>query len=228
MNDEIATAPVKEFRTPTVKDRVANIGRTGSGKTHKALWDLSHADLEHYPYYIVNYKRDELLNSIPRVKDVALGDTPDEPGLYQVHPRPEVDDSAVENWLWKIHAKGNRGILFDEAYNVPDKGALRSILTQGRTLHIPVLANTQRPAWVSRFVFSEADYITVFYLTDRDDELKVERFLPRGSLKNRLPDYHFHWYDVKQDHLFRVKPVPSAGEILETISAKLQPKRRWF
>lgn len=205
------------------------MGRTGSGKTQQAAWLLSLAAFDRQPYIIVDYKGDDLLNAIERVDEIRLGEVPKHPGVYIVHPLPHETDETNE-WLWKIWKREKTGLYFDEMYNVPDpqkKSALRAILTQGRSKRIPAICLTQRPAWVSRFIFSEADHYSVFHLNTSGDVSRVKEFMP-GDHETRLPTYNSQWYDVSQDASFQLLPAPDADTILQRFDDRLAPKRRKF
>src|SRR5215469_12979317 len=90
------------FRFPNNTQRLLIVGRTGSGKTQLAAWVLSFAPFDRQPYIIVDYKHDELLNGTDHIKEIALGEIPKKKGLYIVHPRPDIDDDAMNDWLFKI------------------------------------------------------------------------------------------------------------------------------
>lgn len=218
------------FRFPSLSERAVVVGRTGSGKTQFSAWLLSEARFDIQPYVIVDYKGDALLNDIPFVQDLSLDQFPRKPGLYRISPLPETDDEKVEAWLWEIWKREKIGLYVDEAYRIPDKGgAFNAILTQGRSKKIPVISCSQRPAWLSRFVFSEADFFAVFQLNDREDRLKVRRFLSEdgAQVTRRLPDFSCYWYDVKKDSLMIMSPVPDANTLLERFEQRLTPKRRF-
>lgn len=202
------------------------MGRTGSGKTQFGFWALSHSPFDRQPFIIVDYKGDDLLNAVDRVKEIGLDEVPKHPGLYIVHPQPVLDDDAVEAFLRRIWQRENIGLFFDEAYMLPEKGALQGILTQGRSKHIPAIVLTQRPKAISRFVFTEADFYTVFHLNDRLDNKRVQEFVSGFDPDQMLPEFHSRWYDVGRNALLQVAPVPAADEILSVISDRLRPNRR--
>lgn len=217
------------FRLPDNSQRMVSIGRTGSGKTTLSLWALSYAPFNNQPYVMINYKRDQALDSIDRAEEITLNEIPKHPGLYHIHPAPITDDDAVENWLRNVHAKGNIGLYMDEAYPVPSKGgAAAAILMQGRSLRIPVIANTQRPVEVSRFFFSEADHVALFHLNDRRDQKIVQEFMPPKSVEERLPSFHSLWYDVGHNSLHRLRPVPPAPDLIDKINDRLKPVRKVY
>lgn len=215
------------FRLPNNTQRVAVIGRTGSGKTQFGTWLLSKSSFDRQPYVVIDYKGDDLLCSIDRIREIGLREVPKHPGLYTIRPTPD-QENEVEEWLWRVWKQEHVGLYVDEGYVLPEKGAFQAVLTQGRSKRIPVICLTQRPSWLSRFVFSEADFYAIFHLNDRRDQLTVQAFTPRErmNLKNRLPDYHAYWYDVGRDNAFQMKPVPDADTIRETIQTRLRPKRR--
>ena len=214
-----------DFLLPTTSQRTVIVGRTGSGKTQFATWLLSNAPFDRQPYVIVDYKRDALLNMSKRIREIGYNELPKHPGLYIIHPDPSHDE-IMENWLYRIWRHGRIGLYFDEAYMVPNKKAFPAVLTQGRSLHIPAIVVSQRPVWLSRFAFSEADHFAVFHLNDLDDRRTISRFLPEGAVEERQPEYHSIWYDVPRDQLFRLQAVPEGSSILETIEARLAPRRR--
>ena len=205
------------------------MGRTGSGKTQAGAWLLSLAPFHTQPYIIIDFKGDDLLNSIDRAKEIGLHEKlPDEPGVYIAHPNPG-DADALERFLFRVWRKERTGLLFDEAYMVPDQEAFQAILTQGRSKEIPAIILTQRPVWISRFVFSEADFYAVFHLNDRRDQKSVAEFTPNTplwDLTSRIPDYHFRWYDVSGDYSTQMQPVPDRDMILETFEKRLSVRKR--
>ena len=221
---------VNPFRLPRTDEHTAILGCTGSGKTTLAAWVLSNAPFDQMPYVAIDYKNDELLAKISRLKEIDLDETiPDKPGLYVIRPLPSEADE-VEKWLWKVWERGRTGLYIDEAYLLPNKEAIKNILAQGRSLRIPVIAASQRPVDVPRSIFTEASHIAVFRLNDRRDKKTVAEFTPDGMLENRLPDFHSFWYSVK-DHsagdlrpYHVLSPVPEADKIVKTINDRLAPE----
>lgn len=214
----------KKFRFPNSSQRTTIVGRTGSGKTYFGAWLLSHQNFETMPWTMFDFKGDDLLSSIPYVKPWSITQPPPrEAGLYSVSPHPSQKEE-VEDYLSQVWENENHGLYCDEGYMIEkDNDAFNAILTQGRSKNIPVICLTQRPAWVSRFVFSEADYFAVFHLNDKRDQKTVEYFFPT-SIEERLDDYHSRWYDVGQDKIFHVSPVPNDNSMRERFEQKLKPK----
>lgn len=212
-----------EFKWPDVTERLSIFGRTGSGKTQFGASVLSKSPFHRMPYVIVDYKREGLFGAVSRIREIGLNEIPKSPGLYIVRPMPWQED-AVERFLFRIWDKGKIGLYIDEGHSLPDKGGLQVILQQGRAKRIPVIALSQRPAWVNRFLFSEADHFAVFHLNDKRDRDKLNAVLPDGVLDERQPEYHALWYAVKSDKLFRLSPVESADEIIDKIDSRLSPR----
>ena len=214
---------------PNLTQRLTVIGSTGSGKTRFGVWALSHARFDQQPFIIFDYKRDDLVAQIDRANEISLRELPKAAGVYIIRPTPEVDNAAVESYLWRIWSKGHVGLYLDEAYMLPKNSpAFNSILTQGRSKRIPVTTLTQRPAWLSRFVFSEANFYAIFRLSDREDVKATERFIPRrfGSLEEPLQKYHSRYYDADAQELFHLAPVPGDDEILGRFRDRLKPRRK--
>lgn len=217
------------FRLPTVSQHTLVTGRNGTGKTRMAVWLFSKARFDLQPYIVLDWKREELFARSDRMREISLKDAiPTTPGVYIIRPLPGQEDE-LEKWLWKVWANGNTGLYVDEGYSIdPRSGALQAILTQGRSLRIPVLYLAQRPAHISRFVVSEATFLSIFALNDEDDRKRIQQIVPKDriNLSRKLPPYHSYWYDVGQDENYVLAPVPGDDELLDVIDSRLAPTRK--
>ncbi len=215
---------------PGADQHLSVMGRNGSGKTWMGAWQLSHKELDARPHVIFDTKDDKLLNSIERAEEIDLKKYPKHPGLYIVHPLPgKANEQPFEDFLWQAWHQGNNCNYFDEAYMVPDREAYPAILTQGRSRLVSTINLTQRPAYISRFVFTESAHFSIFHLNDKEDRKKIQRFVPNDKgldIEQRLSKYHSYWYNVNQDNIFMLKPVEDADTILSRFHDKLKPKRR--
>ena len=225
---------MSDVRLPAKSDRIAIVGRTGSGKTVAAVFHLSKQDIDKRPWFIIDYKGDELIwaihDELRKATVLNLEADPrkiKQPGIYILSLRPgEEEAKKLEAFLWKIWERGNCGLYTDEGYMIdPRSEAFNAILTQGRSKKITMITLSQRPVWMSRFVFSEASFFQVFDLTHHLDKKKVMEFVA-GDTSPSLPAFHSYYYDVGEKRLTHFGPVPKGKEILEAIDAKLPRLRR--
>lgn len=224
-----------KFRWPHDDEHTAIVGRTGSGKTVLGAYVLSTKDFQNDTWVMIDYKGDELLNSISRAREIDFNVIPRQPGLYRL--QATLDDSdRMESWLRRVWSVGNIGLYADEGYMLPTDGGYRNILTQGRSKRIPTITLSQRPVEIDRFVFSESSHVAIFHLNDRRDIKTVREFTPEGFMEwmppefgaqGRLPDRHARWYNIKSDSRFVLKPVPPPEEIVTSIDGQLEPKHKW-
>lgn len=215
----------RKFHLPKESQHLAIIGRNGTGKSQAALWHLARRSFDSKPYVCIDFKGEELINSIARARHIALSEIPKRPGIYVVHPTPQdIDDGLVDSFLWRMYERENIGAWIDESYMLQRSRAFETLLVQGRSKHIPLIVLTQRPVWVSRYIFSEAAFFQVFALNDKRDKQTVEAIVP-VDLEARLADYQSYYYDVLRDELYIMEPVPSADEILAEIDGRLHKVR---
>lgn len=222
------------MRLPTDQHRTTVIGSTGSGKTQFACWLLSSRDFDRKPWVIFDFKEDDLIAELGAKEIKITAKPPKKPGLYVVRPEAEFQNKEIEAFLMACHEQENIGLFIDEGYMIP-KGsrAFRKILTQGRSRRVPVICLTQRPAWIDRFVFSEANFFAVFRLTDEDDVLTVKRFIGkhgRALVNHGLAEYTCVWFDVGggsgNGKVSLCLPVPSADVIIKAFQRRLSPRDR--
>lgn len=219
-------AAANSLRWPNNTQRATIVGRTGSGKTQFGIFTLTKAPFDHQPYVMVDYKGDDLIGSIERAIEIRLGDVPKHPGLYVVRPLPN-QEAEVDAWLWKVWHRERVGLYIDEGYMLPPGDAIRTILVTGRSRQIPVTILSQRPSFLPRHVFTEANFHAVFHLNDRRDVVKVKEFFHSDiDLHERLPEYHSRYYDVDRDTAFTLAPVPSRDVLLERLHDRLKPPRK--
>lgn len=248
-------------RLPDETHRTIVVGRTGTGKSQAAIDILSAQNFDEIPWVMIDYKGEDLIadmlarNGWRRIKkdgrvvlkrtihspivELSLEDKiPRKPGLYYLRPRPKIDDAAMEAWLLRVHARGSVGLFIDEGYAMPSYGdspAFTLILTQGRTLHIPVIVLYQRPVWMSRFAVAQADFVRVFKQNDIRDTKAVSNYCAPASLPDgrklgayeldALPDYYSLWRDVGRGQTAILQPARGANEILRTFRERLAPQR---
>lgn len=209
-----------EFRIPSSNERIAVIGRTGSGKTQAAVWQLSLRDFDTKPWIIFNSKGDKLIDDIPGTVEMDIkGDIPKKPGIYIIRPLPD-EKEETDNFLYKCWKKENVGIYIDEGYNLTGLKFFRACLTQGRSKNIPMIVLAQRPSWIDRFVWSESDFFQAFSVNLKDDAQVLASMVP-GYDRVRLPPFWSFWHDVKAGASFKLRPVPDADTLLETFRRRV-------
>ena len=206
---------------PGISDRITIVGQTGSGKTHGGLWHLSKFDLKNQRWIIINTKNEKLIDSIPRARFIGY-EIPRKNGLYIVHPRID-DEKELTKFLWDILDEEDIGLFFDEGYMIEFIGAVMpyiAIMTQGRSKNIPVMSLYQRPIGVTRFSFSEAQYIQIYNLKDYRDYEVTENWMP--SVYGQPLPKHYSWYwDDPRKIMFQFSPVPGIDQIYSTMNTKL-------
>lgn len=220
-------ADKNQTRLPSSSDRIVIVGRTGSGKSQAALWHLSMQSFDAMPWVILDYKDDEMINSIEKATLISYSDVPTKPGIYILKIMPG-EDEELDAWLWKVWAKGGIGILVDEGTMIKrESKAFNACLTQGRSKRIPMIVLTQRPVNLSGYVFSESGFWQVFDLTKKADRKTVEEntIIPWDY---KLEDYHSYYYDVGKKKLVEFGPVPKADTILSNIDKRHPQKRRYL
>lgn len=217
-----------QLRSPGNSHRVSIIGRTGTGKSVAGLFLLSLKNHATFPWIICDAKRETLvrqIGKIPGVEHITFKDNIPKRGLYILSGSPsDFKSDACDAWLERIHARGRCGIFQDEGYVFdPRSDPLNNIYTQGRSLQIPMITLSQRPAWLSAFSFSEADFIQAFDLNRKEDQKRVQEFSP-FNMAERLRDYHSRWYDVGTNTSCELSPVPPPDEILDNFDYAIRPR----
>ena len=218
------------IRLPTSKQRIAILGRTGSGKTVAALWHLSNAAFDRYPWIVIDFKTDENINAIEKARYIGVDEIPKHSGIYIMQPMMDELESLAKT-LENIRVRENIGIWIDEGYMMSENSKVenkfKALLTQGRSKRIPMIVLSQRPVWMSRFVFSESDFFQIFHLQDKRDVQTITSFIPPNAFR-RMPDFHSIYFDVGRNRVDFLSPVPNQAEILERIDTRLGTLRKYL
>lgn len=193
-------------------------GRTGAGKSTLACWLLSRsaqhwvifnpkhtAAFAQLPDAVILRKFDErdIIKAIKDNRFVILN-------FLSEEANPEFMDTVIA-WL-HVRVK-NVGICIDELYTIHSGNAragdgLISWLTRGREKKQSFLGLTQRPAWISRFIFSEADYIGTMDLALIDDRKRLYDNTGNVHFLDRLTGHLWLWYTVATDQIRLYGAVP--------------------
>jgi hypothetical protein len=222
-----------KINLPKTSEHISIVGSTGSGKTVAAAWHLSHANFDVMPWVVLNYKGDELIEQLNTTL-IDYSDIPPvgkkwSPGIYELQPLPGEEDS-VDEFLQHVWERGNCGVWVDEGYMLKGSKWANALLTQGRSKRNPLITLSQRPVWLSRFVFSESSFFQVFRLTDKRDRETVQSFMPERAM-HKLPEFYSWYFDVKKNKLAALKPTPPPEIIVERINTRLdamKPSRQYL
>lgn len=197
--------------------RLVVSGRTGAGKTTVAAYFLRRSR-QHW--VILNPKHTAGYKALPdskvlqgfNAKKVAQSIKENQYTIINFtgpESTPEFMDAVIE-WLHNNYK--NIGLVADELYTLHIQGragpGVIGWLTRGRELKQSWIGLTQRPAWVSRFIFSEADYVVGMDLALNDDRKRMRDNTGNSEFLSRLSPHHWRWYDVSADTSTLWGPVP--------------------
>lgn len=202
--------------------RLAVVGRAGSGKTYLTQWFILRSpqrwvilDTKHDPNF------DSWKPSSGLLRMSALRRRWEDARHVVVRPDPHQTQNVVlDAYLGELHdAFEGFGTLIDETYQValgnrPGPG-LTGLVTRGRAREQSVIMGAQRPSWVPKFMFSEANHIAVLSLSVADDRKAVYNFVGDQTVMERLPARHWLHFDVDATILSRygaVKIKPARGK----------------
>lgn len=217
------------MKSPSNEDRIAIIGRSGSGKTQFSIWLLGELRLGPWsdmPITVFDPKRSKLVKRLLDAKVMQRisidKNPPKHPGLYVVQPQPVTDDQAVLDYLQRIYEQERHATYFDEILDLGNRNkGFRRLLTQGRELKIPMMYCTQRPYNCDAYSLSEAEYIAAFKLRNPDDIDRVSKYSPDYS-PSELGNYQCHWYDVGSDEGVNLRPAPNVAAIISLYTGRAQ------
>lgn len=196
-------------------------GRTGSGKSTLANWLLRRS-----PGYwvILNPKHTTAYSQLPDSKVIkgldlsaiekAFNNRREQTRFIIVNPSSaEANKDTMDAFILWLHENyWNVGLCCDELYTLHNNGTagagLIGWLTRGRELKQSFLGLTQRPAWLSQFLFSESDYIGAMSLVLEKDRKRMVEMTGQQKFLDNIPPHYWRWYDVAKDMLRYFQPVP--------------------
>lgn len=193
-------------------------GRTGTGKSTLACWLLSRSAQR---WVIFNPKHTGAYRDLPGAVILREFDAPRLEATLKSAQYVILDfatDEANAEFMdavlqWCHERFKNLGICIDELYTLHTGNAragdgLISWLTRGREKKQSFLGLTQRPAWISRFLFSESDYIGSLDLSLADDRKRLYDMTGQEAFMRRLTGHDWLWYIVAADRIGLYGPVP--------------------
>lgn len=211
-------ATMDDFPKIAPGQRAIAAGRSGSGKSTLGRWLLLRSPGH---WIILNPKHTKAYDALPGAitlnnlnlekLEKAMGEN----RFVILNPKPnqctpEVMDAFIE-WLHLNFT--NVGLCCDELYTVHFNGragpGLTGWLTRGRELGQSFLGLTQRPAWISKFLLSESNFIVEMSLTQKDDRKVIYDLVGDPNTLRKLQPRQWFWYDVEADKLKLYGAVPA-------------------
>lgn len=177
-------------------DRVAIVGKTGSGKTYLARRLCSTVSR----LVVIDHKSSLTdWSTLPPVESSWRKlDAGDPVRLRVVYE----DDTTYETAIARALAAHNCTIYIDEVYGITEIGrrprALIAALTRGREFGVGVWTSTQRPSHLPLFVLSEADHYFVFRVNLEEDRKRLAAFCGEDVL-TPIEDEHGFFYSKAGD-----------------------------
>lgn len=196
------------FLSPGSRTLIA--GKTGSGKSTGAVYMLRNSRQK---WLIVDPKGDDKIATLKPAYITSLDPKEVERAWkagYQyvaLSPPPLATPQEVDLFLLEcFQTFKNFGIYVDELYFIHTNGragaGLVAILTRGRSDKITFCGATQRPAWISIFCLSEADYICQYRLQLEKDRDKIFNVTNKMEmLENPPKEYSWYYYTAKNERL---------------------------
>lgn len=200
-------------------DRVLIVGHTGSGKS-----TLASAIAARWPRVLVLDPKNDPEAVLPNshvawgVRDALAA----LPGRVIYRPTPaDLDDlpAAFDLLCRRIFvAGGGCGILLHETADVaPSSGSKRwlgACIRQGRSMSIPIIFCTQRPAWIDRLALSEPAHVYLFRLWNTSD-LRTIRAVMGADFDDRPP--------LHAEHAFYYRGPDGRTLVAGPLAVKTQP-----
>lgn len=206
---------------PELGQRSLLIGQTGSGKTNFAVVLLK--ALPFSPFVVYDTKEEPKFHSLPKHQIVeteserndALNDENIDFVIVRPPARISNDPESMDQMLLS-HYDDLHGVgaYCDEIYAFHRASGrsmigLNSLLTRGRSRGITTIMSTQRPAWLSKFCYTESQKFFVFLLLHEDDRKHVAKFIPNYDINTTQPKHGFWQYSEgdSQPKLFSAVPL---------------------
>lgn len=193
---------------PNEGDRAFVGGPTGSGKSLVGKWLVRR--IETAPAIIYDTKREPEFLTLPKARLVTEWDRIDEaiedgvteyvifrPDRYIATNPAKLDEFLMEH----LERFPRIGAVLDEGYRFHNNGragpGLTSLMTEGRSNGITAIVMSQRPAWISLFVLTEAQHFYLFDLAHDDDKKRIGKVIPGYEDLPDPPEFHFYYYSRK-------------------------------
>lgn len=192
-------------------------GATGSGKSTLACWLLQRTPSR---WVILNPKHSAAYSTLENsviVPNLKIQNVEKAMGRYRytiVNPDSvESEPDRMDDFIMQMHQGWrNVGLCCDELYTLHKGGVagkgLLGWLTRGRELKQSFLGLTQRPAWLSQFLFSESDYLCSMRLSLLKDRKRMVEMTDCPMMGTKIPDRQWIWFPVVSEKPVHYGPVP--------------------
>ena len=220
------------MQIPKYDERTVIVGSTGSGKTALGLWHLSKRNYDNRTTIIIDHKIDGNISKIHCKKLKIDSPVPSDGGFYVLYPvngkitmkDSDYVDERLTEIFWEIWANENYLVYIDEGMMINNNcPGLKALLTQGRSKNIELIILTQRPVAVSRYIFSECDYLGLMRLNDPRDLDTVKKAVG-VDFSTKLEEFHSYWLDRRKNHVLTLFPVCYPRESVRIINQKINGK----
>lgn len=192
-------------------ERLVACGTTGSGKS-----TLAKRYLERSPYHwiIFNPKGTRAFDRLPGTHTLDNKIT-----IVNVEAAIKkykyVNLKFSSGWTWEYQDAllrnicekfTNIGVLIDELYYIHASNGfagsgLVGLLSRGRELHQTFIGLTQRPRFVSKFIFSESDYLIEFFLKLPEDRKTLFQQTGEDIALVKQAGHNFLFFDLVRDRV---------------------------
>lgn len=220
-------------------DHVTVLGPSESGKT---VLTSALVELRQYVLFLVTKKRDPVISALARrgfhvtgkLNDLAWTDHgpvypkvlywPHYPANLTIAERQRRQRVSMMHALNFADRTGGWCVVVNEliwfTQNLHLEKELNAIWFQGRTDQTSLVVEAQRPAWVPRYAYSQADLIAIFQTNDRDDLKRLSDVaagldvdLVRDTVARLDWDMHeFLLIDTRRREMVRSVAPPPVGE----------------
>jgi hypothetical protein len=201
-----AVRPEAERLVIRSSERVAVVGKTGSGKT---FWCLSL--LAPCNRLIVCDAKGKIDRDRWGLTDWESGKSElmkGKPARLRVPPALSADE--WDNYFWEFYRCPRTTVYIDElssAGRATEGTGFRALLTRGREFDIGVVMSMQRPASIPLEALSEAEWFTMFQIRIEDDVKRMSKLIGASAFRP-LPKYHYLLYNDGMDRPLFCKPLP--------------------
>jgi DNA helicase HerA-like ATPase len=181
-------------------DRVAVVGKTGSGKTYLAkLYCRGFRNV-----MVLDTKGTYTWSKVPIIRTL---DKVMKQGEGRFIYRPidlEMNDDYYDAFFEFCYKRGQTFVMVDELAQVMDTAIdilpnWKNIMQRGRELNVGIMNCTQRPKFVPRMSLSEAEHTFCFRLKLEDDRKTMAEFMGKEIVDTHIKGHGFYYMHEAMD-----------------------------